>query len=422
MAGAPSSVGASPDLAKCRDLAQQVAASQVFRRSARQRELFLYLCRIALDEPGTEVNEQRIGIDVFGRPADYDTAEDTIVRVHVSELRKRLKTYFETEGVASPLVIEIPKGSYVPIFAPRSLGTPALSPKQPRWGLAPMIALAAALLGWWARGLWDDRNDAGELLSQPALSRLWSRFDRPDQRTWVVVADSTHGLLQDLRRQSVLLADYAGREYWRSQEVDDVAKLLKNREYTGMAELALSRKLAVGFGRRHTRLQTVFARHFQMRQLNSDNAVLIGSKRSNPWAEMFEPMMNFTFDYEEATARALVRNRNPRPGEAPVYAASIAGEEVKRGYAVVAFLPNLRKTGDVLLLAGTSGAETEIAGYFVTTEEPFARFVAQISRGSNGRLPYFELLLKTQRLGQETQRYEFIAYREISGTGYAFPN
>jgi len=110
----------------------------------------------------------------------------------------------------------------------------------------------------------------------------------------------------------------------------------------------------------------------------------------------------------------MVLNRTPRPGEQAVYAASIAGEEVKQGYAVVAFLPNLRKTGDVLLLAGASGAETEIAGYFVTTEEPFARFVAQLPRGSDGRLPYFEALLKTRRLGQETQRYELIAYRLLN--------
>jgi|GEM_PF-5633047 len=64
--------------------------------------------------------------------------------------------------------------------------------------------------------------------------------------------------------------------------------------------------------------------------------------------------------------------------------------------------------------AGASGAETEIAGYFVTTEEPIARFVAQLPRGSDGRLPYFEALLKTRRLGQETQRYELIAYRLLN--------
>ena len=293
-------------------------------------------------------------------------------------------------------------------------GSPALKSKLPGWWTVAILAAASALLGWWARGLRDDRNEAGELLSGRELSRLWRRFDRPDQRTWVVVADSTHGLLQDVRRQPVFLADYAGRDYWRTQEADEVAQLLKKREYTGMAELALAQKLAVGFGRDHTRLQTTFARHFQLRHLNSDNAVLIGSKRSNPWSELFEPALNFRFDYDEARGRAMVLNRTPRPGEQAVYAASIAGEEVKQGYAVVAFLPNLRKTGDVLLLAGASGAETEIAGYFVTTEEPIARFVAQLPRGSDGRLPYFEALLKTRRLGQETQRYELIAYRLLN--------
>jgi hypothetical protein len=148
-----------------------------------------------------------------------------------------------------------------------------------------------------------------------------------------------------------------------------------------------------------------------MRLLNTENAILVGSKRSNPWAELFEPMLNFSFDYDESSGRALVRNRAPKPGEQPVYSASIASDGVKQGYAVVAYLPNLRRTGSVLLLAGTSTAETEIAGFFATTEDTFSRFVARLPKAAGGALPYFEVLLKTQRVGQDPQRHEVIAFR-----------
>jgi len=416
--GPRSTPAAEPDAAQYRELVQQIAASRHFRRSARQRELFLYLCRFAIEDPGAELNEQRIGAELFGRAPNYDTSDDTIVRVHASDLRKRLKAYFETDGAASPLQVEVPKGGYMPVFVRRqNPATPdAPTPVRPsvRWRTPAAIALAAALAAlsaWWARGAWDERTASGELFLQPTLARLWSQFDHPDQRTLLVVADSTHGLLQDLRHSAVPLSDYAGRDYWRGAEADDAVRMLKNREYTGLADLALVRKLAVGYGRRQGRLQVFFARHFQMRLLNTENAILVGSKRSNPWAELFEPMLNFSFDYDESSGRALVRNRAPKPGEQPVYSASIASDGVKQGYAVVAYLPNLRRTGSVLLLAGTSTAETEIAGFFATTEDTFSRFVARLPKAAGGALPYFEVLLKTQRVGQDPQRHEVIAFR-----------
>ena len=53
-------------------------------------------------------------------PADYDTAADNTVRVHASMLRKRVNQYFENEGSAETLVIEIPRGNYAPVFRERA--------------------------------------------------------------------------------------------------------------------------------------------------------------------------------------------------------------------------------------------------------------------------------------------------------------
>ena len=52
---------------------------------------------------------------MFGRSPGYDTAQDNLVRVQASQLRKKLQQYFAAEGRDEPVVIEIPKGSYVPI-------------------------------------------------------------------------------------------------------------------------------------------------------------------------------------------------------------------------------------------------------------------------------------------------------------------
>src|ERR1700691_1401194 len=103
-----------------RELLERIVASDPFQKSKRLRDLLLFLGERSLQDPYCTLREQEIGVEVFGRPPDYDTSHDTLVRVHVSQLRKKLHDYFLAEGRNEPLVIEIPKGSYVPLFRPRT--------------------------------------------------------------------------------------------------------------------------------------------------------------------------------------------------------------------------------------------------------------------------------------------------------------
>src|SRR5436309_9081212 len=100
-------------------LIERVASSRYINRSARLRDLLLYLTRRVLDEDVEEIHEQEVGHKVFGRRPDYDTSSDNIVRVHASMLRKRLEQYFAEEGAEEPLLLEIPKGNYAPVFRER---------------------------------------------------------------------------------------------------------------------------------------------------------------------------------------------------------------------------------------------------------------------------------------------------------------
>lgn len=116
-----------PNLTACWDLLERIAESPQLRRSARLRELLFYVGRRSLKEGSQRIQEHEIGVEVFGRPAGYDTNVDNIVRSNATELRKRIEAYFETDGIAEPLIIEIPRGSYIPVFRYRS----AASAMQP---------------------------------------------------------------------------------------------------------------------------------------------------------------------------------------------------------------------------------------------------------------------------------------------------
>ena len=102
-----------------KELLYRVANSPQFLKSKRLRELLLYLGDRALKDPNCVLREQEIGVDVLGRPANYDTSHDTLVRVLVSHLRKKLQEHFAGEGKDEALIIEVPKGSYLPVFRPR---------------------------------------------------------------------------------------------------------------------------------------------------------------------------------------------------------------------------------------------------------------------------------------------------------------
>jgi hypothetical protein len=60
--------------------------------------------------------EYSIGIEVYGRKPDFDPRVDAIVRVEASRLRGKLREYYDSAGRTDPIRIELPKGSYAPLF------------------------------------------------------------------------------------------------------------------------------------------------------------------------------------------------------------------------------------------------------------------------------------------------------------------
>jgi len=101
-------------------LLERIVNSPRFQRAARLREFLLYVGRRSIREHCDQINEQEIGTEVFGRPPNYDTNIDNIVRVNATEVRKRVEAYFEAEGAREPVILEIPRGSYKPVFRNRA--------------------------------------------------------------------------------------------------------------------------------------------------------------------------------------------------------------------------------------------------------------------------------------------------------------
>src|ERR1022692_1784530 len=97
-------------------LVQRIVSSPPFQKSTRLRDLLQFISEQTIHGKAHELTEQHIGNALFHKPSDYSPVEDSSVRVHVRQLRLKLHEYFNEDGRDEPLILDIPKGSYAPVF------------------------------------------------------------------------------------------------------------------------------------------------------------------------------------------------------------------------------------------------------------------------------------------------------------------
>jgi len=201
-----------PSDEQCRALVARILASPEFQRATRLREFLSYVVDRQLAGCPEEINETLIGHRVFGRSATYNAGEDSIVRTEARTLRQRLERYFAGPGASEPVVLEIPRGGYLPVFQARAplaaveAATPAApgqtseaAPSVPRIHLTrrqwisigvPALALAGAA-AWRGRPLASSAEPAagisparfpGEVQLECSDPRLTAAFLRAKQQ------------------------------------------------------------------------------------------------------------------------------------------------------------------------------------------------------------------------------------------------
>lgn len=169
---------------------ERLLANPYFSHSRRFPSFLRYVVEKTLSGEEEALKERTLGVEIFGRIADYDTALDPIVRVTAAEIRKRIAQYYQEPGHESELRISLPSGSYVPQFHFRTAhedrpleaalavepailepvrDVPAVLPRR-RWKLAAWLCLVAAVA---VSGLWmwqSSRRSQFEFFWGPVLS------------------------------------------------------------------------------------------------------------------------------------------------------------------------------------------------------------------------------------------------------------
>ncbi len=443
-----------PDVETCQGLLNRILSSPQLKRSARMRALLAYVGQRALEEGCEQLHEQEIGTEVFGRAPGYDTSTDNIVRVNATELRKRIESYFETEGLNEPLTVEIPRGSYIPVFRYRPVESPmmpappapvadapalvdepepeapvparqaALRPRPSGWvagAIAAAVAIVALSIG--CLHLWMQNRAMHKLLYpweyKPAVAELWSGFLSANPKTDVVLADSGFGMFQTLSGQSFSLQDYLNRSYVNqlpdlnvAPDMRSTLHMLARRTLVSRGGFTMAQHLAA-LEPLGNKIHMYFSRNYMPSLIKRDNVVLFGTRLSNPWMEIYESRLNFVLQRNpnvrnpnaRGAPRLIVTDRSPHAGEQAVYTPSGTS-----GYCTVAYLPNEQHTGRVMLIEGTTSEAAQGCGDFLLSEAEMSNLKKKF--GPNG-FPYFQVLLRTSDLIDMPITSTLVAYRSF---------
>ncbi len=419
-----------------RELVQRVVNSEVFRRSGALRAFLLYITEQEILGRSDRLKEQTIGVEVLGRKPDYAPNEDNIVRVRAHELRGRLERYFASEGVNESIVIRMPPGAYAPEFGPRTVApaepaltltsaesAPGASNEKPasrgRWATVTVL-LAAILLAGIAgsigltRYVLKSKSTPASMPLNGAIHDFWGQFfDNPNEELKIVYADTNFALWQDLNNKSLNLGDYLNRKYLNAEteRVPEVGewRITSPADVEGSAQLAV---LAAKFG---GQVNLRFARDANTEFLHRGNIVLIGSHRSNPWVELYEPSLNFQLGRDPHSGAPLFRNRSPQPGEPQLFAVPTMFDMQRTlTYGVVALLRGCDSRGLIVLVEGINMQATQAAGAMVTDPQLLGALLKRIGHRAGTKVTPFEALFQITSLPGGYNNPKVIAFRTRS--------
>ncbi|WP_263367822.1 hypothetical protein [Edaphobacter bradus] len=353
----------------------------------------LYVTECALREAPEEATEQQIGINVFQRLPGYNSSEDSIVRTHARLLRQRLGAYFAGEGATEEMVIEIPKGHYLPVFRssniasgpsqadtasdapasamdPVSPSTPPSIHKSKKLITISFALIAIALLVWRA---WPKQPTPHSEMEQ-----LWHPFLSDDPPLVIYsnalfVGNSNSGLR--LASPDEEQAHPSGVQFVES--------------YTGVGEVVAIHELTQLFDAHHSTFILKRSRLVTWDEAKLKNLIFVGSPAQNPASKVVPSSSDFTI-VSNADSAGIV-NLHPQKGEPALY--SRPDHPLTKDYAILTLAPGAEHGKWTFGFSGLTTFGTQAAVEYASRPESVAELVHAASL-ANGKIHPFEAVLE----------------------------
>ncbi len=418
-----------PQKEECERQIQRILRSATFRNASMLQQLLQFLAAKAFDHGSESLKEYTIGVEALSRPQDFDPKTDTIVRVQIHRLRQKLKEYYDSDGSRDPVLVDIPKGHYVPSFeaaapdaeldhhAPSVLDArvsvaasflgnggqakaapatevPAEFPAQPRIGRIFLVLAAAAAV--FAAGFWigDIRRHRAEKNASALAAETAARQADPVRAFWtsllgndtspviaypdaVFLLDDSNDLFRFRRGASddrgALVDPHVAQQYASNPAlVARAGQLYYENAYFGAGDAKGLAILTNLFGQMGIKPIIKPSREITPDDLKQHNVIMLGSSFQNFAVAQLTNTGDFSFrnpDTRLEEWRGMIVNAHPRPNEAPIYRTERdpVTQVLKTDYSLVTIQPGVVPGRYIATLGGLDTTGTEGAVLFTTS-------------------------------------------------------
>ena len=371
-----------------------------FSHSRRFPSFLRYVVEQTLSGQTDSLKERTLGIEIFGRNADYDTSSDPIVRVTAAEIRKRIAQYYQEPGHESEIRVSLPSGSYVPHFQWPAMGdagaAEAGTAPEPVHDVTPPETTSATEVPrrsqsrWWV--LWA--GVAAVLLlavagvmylrsgQRPATGAFWAPVLSSSDPVLLCIADQNQYSAIALRDAADPTRQVILKDNLTAVVIDDLSPIVK---VAGILQANGKKYSLKGEG------------STSLTDLRNGPTIFVGAF-DNAWTLRLTHPLRYSFaNNAEMTHFWIVDNTAPNQVKWEVDRLQQMATNNYRDYAIVARFTDNNTGKLAVIVAGVGRGGTIAAGEFLTDPAD----MVQIERAAQGagNKKNMEAVLSTEIIG-----------------------
>jgi len=401
--------GQVPNETEVRREIEHVLSSSVFRGSKRCLDFTNYVCAKTLQGASGTLKERTIAIDVFGRRTNEAVVDDNIVRVGAREVRKRLALYYAGEGAEDPVRIELPTGTYVPVFRYQSERSNfAVQPhavedvsavteadaRSHNWARFSIVAGAIAAIAvsvFWLRPAH---------FSPSGFDNFWQpAFDTPAPILLVmphpiVYHPSSRALLLDEQLNGKPDLPTARPINIPARRLDGSDFVPVINQYVGLGDALAAHDVSSVFERHGRTAQIRVADRLDFNDLYGSTVILIGGSFSNRWTAEITKGLRYQFRFEGQSKPWIVDSQSDRKWG---LAAMTEDRRTPEDYILICRMPNAATGKLMVVVAGLAVFGTEAGGRILSDPKLIQPVLQSLPKNWESR--NVEAVMKVQVVG-----------------------
>jgi hypothetical protein len=375
----------------------RMVASPYFSHSKRLPNFLRFVVERTLAGDAENLKERTLGIEIFGRDPDYDTAADPIVRVTATELRKRVAQYYQEPAHEDELRISLPSGSYIPEFHGAKGGngsgrreaetqttapTEKTSPPEARiarhWPLTIALALiGAGAITFGAIFFWTHSR-------QSSFDQFWQPLFSDNNPVVLCIADQTEYSVIALRDASQPARQIVLNDNLTAVVIDDLNATVK---VAGILQASGKQYSLKGEGA--TTLD----------DLRRGPAVFVGAF-DNAWTLRLTNPLRYHFANDaNMTHLWIADSSSPNRSNWNVDRGVQLATNNYRDYAILARFTDANTGKVAIVVAGIGRGGTRVAGEFLTDNSDLAQLMRLAHAAGDKK--NLEVVLSTQIIDGE---------------------